>query len=133
MLDAHRARKRSWRLLSVGDYDVDAEAGELLPRSASPVRGPSVSPSPCVASSSRAARLGGGSAGSGPLIVARAAVLRPGQKVGRTEGETKWLAGACQFIIWPGGWVADALWLFLYNLYRIFPIVPGTYSILVRA
>ena len=33
VLDAHRARKRSWRLLSVGDYDVDADGPvELLPR-----------------------------------------------------------------------------------------------------
>ena len=39
MLDAHRARKRSWRLLSVGDYDVDADGPvELLPRPEAAVR-----------------------------------------------------------------------------------------------
>ena len=39
VLDAHRARKRSWRLLSVGDYDVDADGPvELLPRPEAAVR-----------------------------------------------------------------------------------------------
>ena len=44
VLDAHRARKRSWRLLSVGDYDVDADGPvELLPRPEAAVRFPASS------------------------------------------------------------------------------------------
>ena len=38
VLNAHRARKRSWRLLAVGDYDVDAEEVERLPRPAAAVK-----------------------------------------------------------------------------------------------